>query len=35
MYLDVDLPEIEDIHENEVVRLVSGNLKEKRKRRPH
>ena len=31
MYLDVDLPEIEDIPENEVVRLVSGNLKEKKK----
>ena len=31
MYLDVDLPEIEDIPENEVVRLASGNLKEKKK----
>ena len=31
IYLDVDLPEIEDIPENEVVRLTSGNLKEKKK----
>lgn len=31
MYLDVDLPEIEDIPEDEVVRLASGNLKEKKK----
>ena len=31
MYLDVDLPEIEDIPEKEVVRLASGNLKEKKK----
>ena len=31
MYLDVDLPEIEDIPENEIVRLASGNLKEKKK----
>lgn len=31
MYLDVDLPEIEDVPENEVVRLASGNLKEKKK----
>ena len=31
MYLDVDLPEIEDIPEEEVVRLASGNLKEKKK----
>ena len=31
MYLDVDLPEIEDIPENEVVRLANGNLKEKKK----
>lgn len=31
MYLDVDLPEIEDIPDNEVVRLASGNLKEKKK----
>lgn len=31
MYLDVDLPEIEDIPENEMVRLASGNLKEKKK----
>lgn len=31
MYLDVDLPEIEDLPEDEVVRLASGNLKEKKK----
>ena len=31
MYLNVDLPEIEDLPENEVVRLASGNLKEKKK----
>lgn len=31
MYLDVDLPEIEDIPENEIVKLASGNLKEKKK----
>ncbi len=31
MFLDVDLPEIEDIPENEVVQLASGNLKEKKK----
>lgn len=31
MYLDVDLPEIEDIPEDEVVRMASGNLKEKKK----
>lgn len=31
MYLDVDLPEIEDIPKDEVVRLASGNLKEKKK----
>ncbi len=31
MYLDVDLPEIEDIPEDEIVRLASGNLKEKKK----
>ena len=31
MYLDVDLPEIEDIPEDEIVRLSSGNLKEKKK----
>ncbi len=31
MYLDVDLPEIEDIPENEIVQLPSGNLKEKKK----
>lgn len=31
MFLDVDLPEIEDIPEDEVVRLASGNLKEKKK----
>ncbi|MBR6872117.1 MAG: DUF4236 domain-containing protein [Ruminococcus sp.] len=31
MYLDVDLPEIEDIPENEVVKQSNGNLKEKKK----
>lgn len=31
MYLDVDLPEIEDIPEKEVVRLANGNLKERKK----
>ena len=31
MFLDVDLPEIEDIPENEIVKLASGNLKEKKK----
>ncbi len=31
MFLDVDLPEIEDIPDNEIVRLASGNLKEKKK----
>ena len=31
MYLDVDLPEIEDLPESEMVRLASGNLKEKKK----
>ena len=31
MYLDVDLPEIEDIPEDEIVKLASGNLKEKKK----
>ncbi len=31
MYLDVDLPEIEDIPKDEVVRLASGNLREKKK----
>lgn len=31
MYLDVDLPEIEDLPEDEIVRLASGNLKEKKK----
>lgn len=31
MYLDVDLPEIEDIPEEEVVRLANGNLKERKK----
>lgn len=31
MYLDVDLPEIEDLPENEVIRLASGNLREKKK----
>lgn len=31
MYLDVDLPEIEDLPENELIRLASGNLKEKKK----
>lgn len=31
MYLDVDLPEIEDIPENEIIKLASGNLKEKKK----
>jgi hypothetical protein len=31
MYLDVDLPEIEDLPEDVVVRLTSGNLKEKKK----
>ncbi|WP_052169893.1 DUF4236 domain-containing protein [Pseudobutyrivibrio ruminis] len=31
MYLDVDLPEIEDIPNQEIVRLTSGNLKEKKK----
>lgn len=31
MYLDVDLPEIEDLPDEEVVRLSSGNLKEKKK----
>ena len=31
IYLDVDLPEIEDLPKNEVVRLVNGNLKEKKK----
>ena len=31
MYLDVDLPEIEDIPENEIVKQSNGNLKEKKK----
>ena len=31
MFLDVDLPEIEDLPENETIRLASGNLKEKKK----
>ena len=31
MYLDVDLPEIEDLPEDEIVRLASGNIKEKKK----
>lgn len=31
MWLDVDLPEIEDLPENEVVRLASGNLRNKKK----
>lgn len=31
MYLDVDLPEIEDLPESETIRLASGNLREKKK----
>ncbi len=31
MYLDVDLPEIEDIPENEAVRLANGSIVEKKK----
>ncbi len=31
MYLDVDLPEIEDLPRDEIVRSSSGNLKEKKK----
>lgn len=32
IYLDVDLPEIEDLPQTEYVKLVSGNIKEKKKR---